>query len=91
VSVHLRPGDANDSSVVFGGYDEDFLYPNKQGKFLMLPMVYEKGLIFVNKVKATFQDLTISTDAKIQVDSFYPGIVLPNKEWKILYQYVLNK
>ena len=28
VSVRLKPGRANDSSVVFGGYDEEFLYPN---------------------------------------------------------------
>jgi hypothetical protein len=38
VSVLLRQGNATQSSVIFGGYDETRLYPNKDGKFVKLPM-----------------------------------------------------
>ena len=61
VSVYLRRGNASQSSVVFGGYDEKLLYPNEEtGKFVTLLMNIEGNVMLVRNVKTSFGPLSLS-------------------------------
>jgi len=83
VSVLLRQGNATQSSVIFGGYDETRLYPNKDGKFVKLPMKVKDGTMHIDKVSTSIGNVSLSNDTRVQVDSFFPGIVLPKGQWDI--------
>ena len=83
VSVLLRDGDANQSSVIFGGYDETLLYPDKDGKFVLLPMKVKDGTMHIENVATYIGNSSLSNDTRVQVDSFFPGILLPKGQWDI--------
>jgi len=50
VSVRLRQNSTLKSSVTFGGYDEKMLYPDKNGKFMMIKMKIKKDLMIITDV-----------------------------------------
>lgn len=42
----------------------------------------------IEKVSTSIGNVSLSNDTRVQVDSFFPGIVLPRGQWDIFQDFV---